>query len=145
MTKDLFRYAVVEEAISWLGTPYHPQARIKGLGVDCAMFPSAVYEAVGLIPRIEPTYTQDWMMHRDEEKFLEFVTPYAREITREEAGPGDFVIWKFGRTYSHSAIIVDLPEVIHAVIKGGAVIRADMDTDVDLIDRPVKFYTVFGD
>ena len=29
------RLAVVAEAESWLGTPYHHEARIKGHGVDC--------------------------------------------------------------------------------------------------------------
>ena len=142
MTEAETRAAIVAEALGWEGTPYHPNAMVKGIGVDCAMFPNACYSALGLAPRQAISYTPDWMMHRDEEVFLSFVTPHAREIERDEAGPGDFVIWRFGRTYSHSAIIVDLPEVIHAVIKGGAVIRADMDTDVDLKDRPCRFFSV---
>ena len=136
------RAAIVQEALSWERTPYHPHARLKGIGVDCAMFPAAVYEAVGMAPHIAPSYTPDWMLHRDEEMFLSFVTPNAREIERGEAGPGDFVIWKFGRTFSHSAIIIDMPTVIHAAIRGAAVIRANMDEDVDLLNRPARFFTV---
>lgn len=30
------RAAVIAEAESWLSTPYHHEARIKGHGVDCA-------------------------------------------------------------------------------------------------------------
>ena len=44
------RQRIVEEARSWLGTPYHHQAMVKGAGVDCAMILVAVYRAVGLIP-----------------------------------------------------------------------------------------------
>ena len=145
MTENETREAILAEALSWESTPYHPHARIKGVGVDCAMLPAAVYEAVGLIPHIEPSYTPDWMLHRDEEMFLGFVTPHAREITREEAAPGDMVIWKFGRTYSHSAIILDMPTVLHAAIRGKAVIRADMDQDSELAGRPARFFTVIGE
>jgi cell wall-associated NlpC family hydrolase len=31
------RAAVVAEARSWLGTPFHHQGRVKAAGVDCAM------------------------------------------------------------------------------------------------------------
>lgn len=136
------REDVVREALSWEGTPYHARAKLKGIGVDCAMFPAACYGAVGLVPELNPRYPPDWMLHRDEERFLSFVTPYAREIDRDQLGPGDFAIWKFGRTYSHGAIVIDPPHVIHACIKGG-VIRGDMDRDEDLRSRPVRFFTLF--
>lgn len=32
MSKNL---EAVTEALTWLGTPYHHQGRIKGVGVDC--------------------------------------------------------------------------------------------------------------
>ncbi len=144
MTEAEIRAAIVAEAISWESTPYAPRAMIKGVGVDCAMLPSAVYHAVGLIPEIMPSYTQDWMMHRDEELFLSYITPYAREIDEAEVGPGDLVIWRFGRTYSHSAIVIDLPVVLHAVVRGGAVVRGDIARDSDLTNRPRKFFSLFG-
>lgn len=139
------RAEVVREALSWERTPYHHRARLKGVGVDCAMFPAAVYEACGLIPHLAPDYSPQWMLHRDEEQFLGWVKPYAREIDRADVGPGDFAIWKFGRTYSHGAIVIDMPEIIHAVIAGGAVVRGNADRDEELRSRPVRFFTLFGD
>lgn len=138
------RARVVAEALSWENTKYHHRARVKGVGVDCAQFPAAVYEAVGLIPHLDPDYSPQWMMHRDEEQFLGWVSRFAREIEREEVGPGDFAIWRFGRCYSHGAVVLDPPEVIHAVILGGGVVRGNMDRDSDLASRPVKFFTLFG-
>lgn len=137
------RADVVAEALSWERTPYHSRARIKGVGVDCAQFPAAVYHAVGLIPDLRPEYSPQWMLHRDEEQFLSWVTPYAREIGRDALGPGDFVIWKFGRTFSHGGIVIDPPDIIHAVIAGGAVVRGNMDRDGEL-QRPARFFTLFG-
>ena len=144
MTEAEIRAAIVAEALTWEGTPYATRAMIKGVGVDCAMLPSAVYHAVGLIPAMAPEYPADWMMHRDEELFLSYIRPHAREIEESELGQGDLVIWRFGRTYSHSAIVIDLPEVLHAVVRGGSVVRADMRRDSDLINRPRRFYSLFG-
>jgi cell wall-associated NlpC family hydrolase len=126
------RAAIVAEALEWERTPYHHHARIKGIGVDCAQLPAAVYEAAGAIPHLEPNYSAQWMMHRDEELYLEEIRRYAREIPLEAIQPADLIIWKFGRTYSHSAIVIDPPIVLHAVVKGGAVIRADIELDEDL-------------
>ena len=139
------REEVVREALTWEGTPYHSHARIKGVGVDCAQLPAAVYEAVGLVPHINPEYSEQWMMSRDEELYLSHVFPYTREISREEVKAGDFAIWKYGRTFSHGAIVIDTPWIIHAVIRARAVVRANMDEEEELKRRPARFFTVFKD
>lgn len=142
MTEAEIRAAIVAEALSWERTPYHHNARIKGVGVDCAMLPTAIYHAAGLIPEVNPVYPRDWMMHRDEELFLQYVIPFGREITEEELQPGDLIMWKYGRTYSHSAILIERPIIIHAVIRGGFVLRGDMDQDTDLRDRPRRYFSI---
>lgn len=140
MTRD----EVVAEALTWELTPYHHNARLKGIGVDCAQLPAAVYESVGLIDHLNPEYSPQWMLHRDEEKFLGFILPRSREITREQVGPGDLIVWKFGRTFSHSAIVIDYPEIIHAVNLNG-VIRGNADRDGELQERAVKYFTLWKD
>jgi cell wall-associated NlpC family hydrolase len=144
MTEAETRAAIVAEALTWLDTPYHHHARIKGVGVDCAQLPAAIFQAVGLVPDLQPEYSPQWMMHRDEERYLEWVRPYTREITREELLPGDFVMWKFGRAYSHSAIVIDAPVVIHAVNLARRVELGDMDRDADLLSRPALYFSLFA-
>jgi NlpC/P60 family putative phage cell wall peptidase len=146
MTRELeTRAAIVAEAKSWIGTPYHEFARVKGAGVDCAQLPIAVYHACGIIPNLNPAYSQQWMLHRDEELYLGEIRRFAREIPLESAKPGDLIVWKFGRVYSHSAIVIELPRVIHAVIRGRAVIEANIDQDEDLRKeiRPRLAFSVF--
>lgn len=138
------REAVVREALTWEGTPYHHGARQKGVGVDCAMLPAAVYEACELAPRLDPEYSPQWYLHRDEELYLQYILPHAVEITFEELGPGDLIVWKFGRTYSHSAIVLDYPEVLHAVRHSRSVIRGNADRDFELVDRPRRFFTLWS-
>lgn len=137
------RAAIVAEALTWLGTGYHHNARLKGVGVDCAQMPAAVYHAVGLVPDLQPDYSPQWMMHHDEEQFLSWVRPHTREISRDEVRPGDMAMWKFGRTYSHSAIVIEPPTIIHAVAKNNGVILGNMDQDIDLTSRPVLFFSLF--
>lgn len=139
------RAAIVAEALSWEGTPYLPFARVKGVGTDCAQYPAAVFAACGIIPELHPKYSQQWMHHRDEELYLAEIRQWAREIPVNESKPGDLIVWKFGRTFSHSAIVIELPLVIHAVIKGGAVIRCNIDEEEDYKagTRPRKAFSVF--
>lgn len=142
MTEDELRAAVVAEAMTWLGTPFHHNARLKGVGVDCAMFVIAVYSAAGLIAAYEPAaYPHDWHIHRDVERYLAEVLKVGREITREQAKPGDIVLYKFGRVFAHGAIVVAWPQIIHALISARCVTLGDADRDADLVDRHARFFS----
>lgn len=51
------RDAIVAEARSWLGTPWHHRQMKKGVGVDCVHFPLAVYQSFGkLLDLVMPEY-----------------------------------------------------------------------------------------
>lgn len=140
------RAAIVAEARSWLRTPYHHAAQIKGVGCDCAMFPAAVYQAVGLIsaPQID-SYPQDWNLHRSEERYLSMVEEIARPVSgRPQAG--DFVLWRWGRCFAHGAIVEHWPRIIHAA-RGQGVIEDDASRNSRLADptRARLFFTVVGE
>ena len=108
------RRLIVEEAKSWLKTPFHNEARIKGGGVDCGMLLLEVFEKRELMPHVDPKhYAMDFMLHRNEEWYLETVQQYAYEIFRN-ALPGDIILYKSGRVYSHGGIIIKWPQIIHA-------------------------------
>lgn len=134
----------MDEACGWLRTPYHPNARIKGVGVDCAQFPAAVYEAAGLIPHVEPKYDRGWHLHRDQELYAEFVMQFAREIPTDSARPGDLMLWRFGRAFSHGGILLPEGQVAHACIGIGVTIDA-VDQHEELKRRPRRAFTVWGE
>ena len=141
MTEQQFRDAVVAEARSWLGTPYHHQADLKGVGVDCAMILIAVYSAVGAIEHFDPRpYPPDWMLHRDSERYLEHILPRAIEV--DSPKPGDVVLMKFGRTFSHSAIVIEDTAVIHAFSKDRRVVLGDY-TQYPFKERELRFFSVW--
>jgi cell wall-associated NlpC family hydrolase len=106
------------------------------------MLPAAVYRAAGLIHEI-PTghYPPDWHLHRDTERYLDIVLRHATEVPAP-TGPGDFVLYRFGRAFAHGAIIVDWPTIIHAVIRVGVVL--DDGDSGHLAGRPRRFFTLWG-
>jgi NlpC/P60 family putative phage cell wall peptidase len=137
---DPLRSAVIAEAATWLRTPYHHMGRLKGVGCDCLTLLAEVYGRVGAIPRIViPYYPPDWHLHRGVERYMDGLLNYAREI--EAAGPGDVALFRFGRCYSHGAIVTDWPRLIHAWHAGG-VMRSDA-TQPLLAGRAVRFFSPF--
>ena len=136
----LLRQRVIVEAESWLGTPYHHMARLKGVGCDCLTLLAAVYHAAGVVPAIEiPYYPPDWHLHRGVERYVDGLLAHARET--EEPEPGDVALFRFGRCFSHGAVIVEWPRLIHAWHAGG-VLRGDAAQPL-LANRPVRFFSPF--
>ncbi len=146
------RQAVIEVAESWIGTPFHHQGRVKGRrgGVDCAMLLLEVFLAAGVIkggtgvsPAI-PNYSQQWHLHRAEEGYLEMVrTLGGREITTPLHG--DIAVWKIGRAYSHGAIVLLWPCIIHAAAApvGACVLDNALSSALNLDRYPVKFFSAW--
>lgn len=119
---------VVTEARTWLGTPYHHHARIKGVGVDCAQLLCAVYEATGLVEHVDPGfYAVDWHLHHSTEMFVAWLDKYAVELPGGEPFVGgDVALWKYGRCFSHGSIYAGNDLFIHSYLRLGVIeSRAD--------------------
>lgn len=138
------RAAVVAEAETWLGTPWRHAARLKGVGVDCANLVIGVYAGAGLIaPFDPPPYPRDWHVHKTEEWFLRLMPGFpAVAIEAAAAWPGDLVLFKIGRVFSHAAIVLEPGRVgIHAAVNEAKVVRCNLDRDAGLTSGPRKFFT----
>lgn len=149
MTEAEARAAIVAETRSWIATPYHHFAKIKGVGVDCATLISETFSRVGLIPPVEiPEYSPQWFMHQSAELYMERVMERAKQT--DDPKPGDVALWKVGRCFAHGAIVVDpgWPRIIHAYQAAGFVLEAN-GTDAALArhksgkPREVRFFTLW--
>lgn len=121
---------VVEEALSWVGTPYQSCAAVKGVGVDCGQLLIRCAEDSGYIPKgtiHTGAYSNEWHLHRSEEKYLSFIEKYCDKV---EGTPksGDFIVYKFGRCVSHGAIVLEWPRVIHAYVRLGVIISDNFES-----------------
>lgn len=138
------REAIVAEALSWLRTPYHHQAAVKSAGVDCAMLLVCVFRGRGRVPAdLDPRpYSPQWHLHRSEEKYLGWLDAFGERI--EAPLPGDVGVWRFGRTFSHGAIVVtpDL-HVVHALADAREV-TIQSANEQPLAGRPVRWYRLLG-
>ena len=133
------------EAMTWLGTPYLHRQRLKGVAVDCAGLPLEVYEACGIIPHTDVgEYTAQWHLHHSEEIYLAWVEKFGRAIDPAAVGPGDFVVVRWGRTYSHGGIVLGPREVIHAFADARRVTIDDWAAHERLRGRPTKAFTFWG-
>lgn len=135
------RKAIISEAESFLGTPYHHMGAVKGAGIDCAKILIEVYAAVGLAERPDVGYyPSDWMLHRSEERYLGWIEKFCTEV--QTPAMGDIVLFRFGRCFSHSGMVVDYPRIIHAQRDDGCCF-ADASKGA-LAGRATRFYSFFG-
>jgi len=138
------REKIIEVARSWIGTPFHDNCGVKGVGVDCAHFLARVFSESGMSEEIQiEYYSPQFFLHTKEEKFASYVLQYSREITESEVQMGDIVLYKFGHSFAHGAIIVDWPKsIIHAHKLDGCVIETAA-FDADLHGRKTRFFSVW--
>jgi len=112
---------MLDEAETWLGTNFHHRASVKCIrnengkivdvgGVDCACFIAESFNrSIGARLTV-PEYYDQWHLHRDDEMYLEHLHLQGFiEIPRAEKRPGDLIVARVGRLYSHGAIIFGWP------------------------------------
>ncbi len=147
------RLAFVNEAISWIGTPFVNCADVKGQAVDCAMLLTRCAVDTGLVPAFDPRpYAPHWHVHHDRELFIEFLTDRlgGREIDTPRLG--DIAVYKFNRTFSHGAVIVNSAEVVHAWSGYRMVMRTrrdeaqlgQMQVFAESVPRPVRYFDLWS-
>lgn len=130
---------VVAEAWSWLHTPYHSGARLKTVGVDCAQILCAVYSDAEVVPLVDPGYyAPDWHLHRSEEVYITWMDRYGTRVQVPEIG--DVALYRFGRCYSHAAILVAPDTWVHAYLGRGVIVSKS--NDEPLAGRPVMYWTI---
>jgi NlpC/P60 family putative phage cell wall peptidase len=144
---DAKRSAIVSEARTWLGTPYHHAADIVGVGVDCAMILVRVFCDLGLIEPFDPRpYTKDWMLHREDERYLGFLIDRSCQVERPAAG--DVILFRVGRCFSHGGIVsgAEPLKIIHAFAPARCVVEEEIARNPELAGRlsQAMFFSVVG-
>ncbi|HEY1944125.1 MAG TPA: hypothetical protein VGH40_18585 [Roseiarcus sp.] len=130
------RARVVAAAREWIGTPYHHMADVKGVGCDCAMLLVRVYVDLGLVDPFDPRpYTRDWHLHRGEERYLAHLLARAHEVASPQ--PGDVVLFKYGRCFSHGGIVTRQTPltIVHAFHPARIVLEEDLARNAEIASR----------
>ena len=144
----LARAAFVAEAVSWIGTPFRDCADIKGRAgaVDCAMLLTRCAVDTGLVPPFDPRpYPPRWHLHQSRERFIEWIEGTFRATPVDVPRLGDVAVFKFGKCFSHGAILANSDEFVHAWYAAQSCMLSRRDepllTNIPLLGaRPVRYY-----
>jgi cell wall-associated NlpC family hydrolase len=148
MSEAAERNLVITEVRKWIGTPYHNCADMRGVGVDCGMLIIRAFVDSGLCAPFDPRpYPPDWHLHRSEERYLGFVFDRCAEVDRPE--PGDVVVFRYGRCYSHGGIVTKAAAknenivLVHAFWPAKIVLEEELSRNVQLSEpsRAPRFFS----
>lgn len=115
------RSDIINEARRWIGTPYHHQASLIGVGTDCIGLVRGIWRAFyGAEPEKMPAYPRDWGDANGREDILAVATRHLIPVARGEPGDVLCIRWKHGGVAKHVMIKSGPDLAIHA-FNGAAV------------------------
>lgn len=124
--RDLVRRLVLEEARSWIGTPYRHQGSTKYVGCDCLGLIRGIWRSVyGDEPEKPGAYAPDWADAGEADRMLDAASRWFDEVPVAEAMPGDLLLfrWRPGMACKHAGILDEGGRFVHAY-QGHAVLAS---------------------
>ncbi len=86
---------IVALARSWIGTPYHHQAAVCGIGCDCLGLVRGVYlQATGSHPESPPAYSRDWAEATGIETMLDAANRHLSPVAFDAIAAGHVLIFR---------------------------------------------------
>jgi NlpC/P60 family putative phage cell wall peptidase len=119
------RQDIITESLTWLNTPWHHRACVKGIGVDCVHLLLGIAQALHLVEPAwqAPMYSQSFHFHVEHalvQATLEALG--ATPVPLSTRQPGDILLFHFGLSCAHAAILLPDNRMIHAVKDQGRVL-----------------------
>ncbi|MBN9450603.1 MAG: C40 family peptidase [Bosea sp.] len=111
------RDEIVDAARLWLGTPYHHQASLCGIGCDCLGLVRGVWrDLCGAEPEQPPPYSPNWAESLRQETLALAASRHLLPIAVSEAQAGDVLLfrWREHLPAKHCAILAGPGSIIHA-------------------------------
>ena len=118
---------VIAAARAWLGTPYHDQASLRGVGCDCLGLARGVWrDLVGAEPQPIPPYSRDWGETGVREVLADGARGMMIEIPPAQMGPGALVLFRMAprAIAKHVGILTAPDHFIHAYDRLGVIEEA---------------------
>ena len=115
---------VIAAARGWLGTPYHDQASVRGVGCDCLGLIRGVWrELYGPEPMPIPPYSRDWGETGTREVLAEAARSAMLELSTAEIIAGALLLFRMrtGAVAKHCGIVTAPDRFIHAYERTGVV------------------------
>ena len=116
--RNAARVRVVEIARQWIGTPYHHQASVKGIGTDCLGLVRGVWrELYGFEAEVPPAYSRDWAEASGIETMLDAASRHLKRVEASRLAAGDVVVFRIkpGMVAKHAGVMTSNSMMIHAM------------------------------
>lgn len=116
------RLQVVQQARTWIGTPYDHQGREKGVRVDCAGLILEVCRELHLTDLEHTQYGRfpDGNMDLLCDKYMDRIQPVHAEA-------GDILLFAFEHWNAHMAFLTERDTMIHAWMRSRKVVEHTVD------------------
>lgn len=117
MTAPSTSNRVVAAARGWIGTPYHHQASLKGVGCDCLGLVRGVWrEIYGREPERPPAYTADWAETGLRETLRDAAGRHLTPLSLIDRAAGDVILfrWRAGVPAKHCGVLTAPNRMVHA-------------------------------
>ena len=118
------RARVVASARAWIGTPYHDQASLRGVGCDCLGLARGLWRDVVGPERVSiPPYSRDWGEVARREVLAEGAGQVMIRIDPQAAGAGAVVLFRMREraVVKHLGILTGEGTFIHATERLGVI------------------------
>ena len=115
---------VIAAARDWLGTQYHDQASLRGVGCDCLGLVRGVWrELYGSEPMPPPPYSPDWGETGRREPLAEAAREVMVEIPVADLAPGALILFRMRdhAVAKHCGIVTAPDRFIHARERTGVI------------------------
>jgi NlpC/P60 family putative phage cell wall peptidase len=118
---------VIATARTWLGTPYHDQASLRGVGCDCLGLARGIWrEVVGPEPFPIPPYSRDWGETGPREVLAEGARRMMISVNPADAQSGALLLFcmRPGAIAKHVGILTGPTTFLHAYERLGVIEEA---------------------
>lgn len=129
--------ALIDEARSWIGTPFRHGQSVKGSGCDCVGFIIGVGKATGMVPEEyrPPVYSAQHTLHRDDSILKAELAAFATEQPKgTPPQKGDIIVFHWARTPGHAGICAGGGTIIHASMPKRTVVEQPLREIAQYID-----------
>lgn len=112
-------------ALALVGTPWHHQGRLPGVGLDCVGVAVCAAQACGIAVQD----VRDYTLPADPNTFLRLLSANCKRDVEPMLAAGRLAVFRIGQHPQHLAVMVDSDRMVHGLDRKRRAVVLDALTD----------------
>lgn len=112
-------------ALALVGTPWHHQGRLPGVGLDCVGVAVCAAQACGIAVQD----VRDYTLPADPSTFLRLLSVNCERDAEPTLAAGRLVVFRIGQHPQHLAVLLDSGRMVHGIDRKRRAVVLDVLTD----------------